>query len=164
MLATIISVIVGTVLGLISGFAGGWMDWGVSRVMDLMLSLPAAPHAARPVARPDGRDHASCTSPPARRPRSCSLVFVWVFGLPFFARIIRGQVLSLREREFIEAAESLGAKKARLWFKEMLPNLWAPILVYTTLILPQNIAAEAALSFLGVGIKAADPDPRQHPD
>ena len=85
------------------------------------------------------------------------------FGWPFFARIIRGQVLSLREREFIEAAKSLGAKRRGSTSRSCCRNLWAPILVYTTLILPTNISAEAALSFLGVGIKAADADPRQHP-
>jgi peptide/nickel transport system permease protein len=74
------------------------------------------------------------------------------FGFPFFARIIRGQVLSLREREFVEAARSLGARRGRLYFKELLPHLWAPLLVYTTLVLPANISAEAALGFLGVGL------------
>jgi peptide/nickel transport system permease protein len=61
-------------------------------------------------------------------------------------------VLSLREREFIEAAESLGAKRGRIYFKELLPHLWAPILVFATLIMPANIAAEATLGFLGVGL------------
>jgi peptide/nickel transport system permease protein len=79
------------------------------------------------------------------------------FGWPYFARIIRGQVLSLKEREFIEAAKSLGASPRRIYFKELLPHLWAPILVYTTLIMPQNIATEAALGFLGVGIQAPTP-------
>ena len=80
------------------------------------------------------------------------------FGWPFFARIIRGQVLSLREREFIEASPVPGrAATPRIWFTELLPNLWAPILVYTTLILPTNVSAEAALSFLGVGVKAPTP-------
>jgi len=74
------------------------------------------------------------------------------FGFPFFARVIRGQVLSLREREFVEAARSLGAKNGRIYFKELLPHLWAPLLVYTTLIMPANISAEAALGYLGVGI------------
>ena len=74
------------------------------------------------------------------------------FGIPLFARIIRGQVLSLREREFIEAARSLGARSRRIYVKELLPHLWAPILVYTTLVMPANISAEAALGFLGVGI------------
>jgi peptide/nickel transport system permease protein len=79
------------------------------------------------------------------------------FGWPYFARIIRGQVFSLKEREFIEAARSLGANRRRVYFKELLPHLWAPILVYTTLIMPQNIATEAALGFLGVGIQAPTP-------
>jgi len=66
-------------------------------------------------------------------------------------------VLSLREREFVEAARSLGARNGRIWFTELLPNLWAPILVYTTLILPTNVSAEAALSYLGVGVSAPTP-------
>jgi peptide/nickel transport system permease protein len=79
------------------------------------------------------------------------------FGFPFFARVVRGQVLSLREREFVEAAKSLGARPGRIYFKELLPHLWAPILVYTTLILPANIAAEASLGFLGVSVTPPTP-------
>lgn len=71
------------------------------------------------------------------------------FAWPYFARIIRGQVLSLREREFVEAARSLGANRRRIYFRELLPNLWAPILVYSTMMMPSNISAEAALSYLG---------------
>ena len=71
----------------------------------------------------------------------------------YIARIIRGQVLSLREKEFVEAARSLGASNTRIMFREVLPNLVAPIIVYTTLIIPQNILFEAALSFLGVGVQ-----------
>src|SRR4029077_20444660 len=75
-----------------------------------------------------------------------------VFGWPYLARIVRGQVLSLREREFVEAAVAMGANKRRILFEECLPNLWAPILVYATLPLPAYIGFEAALSFLGVGV------------
>jgi peptide/nickel transport system permease protein len=75
-----------------------------------------------------------------------------VFGWPYLARIVRGQVLSLREREFVEAAVAMGAKRRRILFGEILPNLWAPILVYATLTLPAYIGLEAALSFLGVGV------------
>jgi peptide/nickel transport system permease protein len=85
------------------------------------------------------------------------IVVLGFFGFPFFARIIRGQVLSLREREFVEASRSLGARGYRIWFIELLPNLWAPILVYGTLIFPTNVSAEAALSFLGVGVQAPTP-------
>ena len=157
-LATIISVLVGTVLGLISGFAGGWMDWGVSRVMDLLLSFPQILMLLTLSAVLLDAMH-DVLHFPAGAPSSIAflVIFLSVFGWPFFARVIRGQVLSLRQREFIEAAESLGAKKTRLYFKEILPHLWAPILVYSTLILPQYIAAEAALSFLGVGIQPPTP-------
>ena len=79
------------------------------------------------------------------------------FGWPYIGRIVRGQTLSLREREFVEASRSLGARSPRILFREMLPNLAAPILVYTTLIIPTNILTEAALSFLGVGIPPPNP-------
>ena len=83
-------------------------------------------------------------------------VVIFVIALaawPYIARIIRGQVLSLREKEFVEAARSLGASNTRIVFREILPNLVAPIIVYTTLIIPTNILFEAALSFLGVGVQ-----------
>jgi peptide/nickel transport system permease protein len=79
---------------------------------------------------------------------------ITVAGWPYMARIIRGQVLSLREKEFIEAARSLGASDTRIIFRHILPNLVAPIIVYTTLLIPTNILFEAALSFLGVGVQS----------
>jgi ABC-type dipeptide/oligopeptide/nickel transport system permease subunit len=82
------------------------------------------------------------------------VIFVITFaGWPYMARIIRGQVLSLREKEFVEAARSLGASDTRIIFRHILPNLVAPIIVYTTLLIPTNILFEAALSFLGVGVQ-----------
>ena len=83
-----------------------------------------------------------------------------VFGWPYLARIVRGQVLSLREREFVESAVAMGSSKRRILFTEILPNLWAPILVYATLTLPAYIGLEAALSFLGVGRAPARDDVR----
>jgi ABC-type dipeptide/oligopeptide/nickel transport system permease subunit len=80
-----------------------------------------------------------------------------IAGVPYIARIIRGQVLSLREKEFVEAAQSLGATDSRIIFRHILPNLVAPIIVYTTLIIPTNILFEAALSFLGVGVQPPTP-------
>ena len=86
------------------------------------------------------------------------VIFIIVIASwPYIARIIRGQTLSLREKEFVESARSLGASNTRIIFREILPNLVAPIIVYTTLILPTNILFEAALSFLGVGIQPPDP-------
>jgi peptide/nickel transport system permease protein len=80
-----------------------------------------------------------------------------LFGWPPVTRVVRGQVLSLREREFIDAARLIGASRARLYFREVLPNLWAPILVQFTLILPAYVSTEAALSFLGVSILPPTP-------
>ncbi len=152
--ATLFAVVVGTVLGLVAGFAGGTTDWLISRFMDLVLSFPSflmllslqavlVHLIASAMAQGDS----------APGPKIVFMVLVLgFFGFPFFARVIRGQVLSLREREFIEAAKSLGARRGRIYFKELLPHLWAPILVYTTLVMPANISAEAALGFLGVGL------------
>ena len=78
------------------------------------------------------------------------------FGWPYLARLIRGQVLSLREREFVEAAVANGAPTRRILFREILPNLWAPIIVYVTISIPTLIASEAVLSYLGVGIVEPD--------
>jgi ABC-type dipeptide/oligopeptide/nickel transport system permease subunit len=84
---------------------------------------------------------------------SVVIFIIALAGVPYMARIIRGQVLSLREKEFIEAARSLGASDTRIIFRHVLPNLVAPIIVYTTLIIPTNVLFEAALSFLGVGVQ-----------
>jgi peptide/nickel transport system permease protein len=88
------------------------------------------------------------------QPGKTVVIFIIIIASwPYIARIIRGQTLSLREKEFVEAARSLGASNARIVFREILPNLVAPIIVYASLILPTNILFEAALSFLGVGIQ-----------
>jgi peptide/nickel transport system permease protein len=155
--ATLFSVVLGTIAGLISGYLGKWPDFWISRSMDLVLAFPQLLMllALSPVLL----DRITALGVPAGNPsRVTYLIFVLgFFGWPYFARIIRGQVLSLREREFIEAAKSLGASNRRVYFKELLPNLWAPILIYFTLNLPTNIGAEAALSFLGVGVQSPTP-------
>ena len=88
------------------------------------------------------------------KPGLTTVIFVIAFAnWTYIARIIRGQVLSLREKEFVEAARSLGASNGRIIFREVLPNLVAPIIVYSSLVIPQNILFEAALSFLGVGVQ-----------
>ena len=85
------------------------------------------------------------------------ILVLGIFGWPYLARIVRGEVLSLREREFVESAISLGASTPRILIREILPNLWAPILVYATLLLPIYVAVEAVLSFLGIGILPPEP-------
>ncbi len=156
-LAVIVSVVLGTTIGIISGTAGGRVDWVFSRVIDFVLSFPQTlmliALSTIVIDILQGAMGTDRTAP--------SMVFMILvmgfFGWPYFARIIRGQVLSLKEREFVEAARSLGAGRVRIYFTELLPHLWAPVLVYTTLVMPQNIATEAALGFLGVGIQAPTP-------
>jgi len=88
------------------------------------------------------------------QPGLTTVIFVIALATwPYIARIIRGQVLSLREKEFVEAARSVGASNPRIMLRHILPNLVAPLIVYTTLIVPTNILFEAALSFLGVGVQ-----------
>ena len=87
-------------------------------------------------------------------------VIVFIIGFfnwPYVGRIVRGQAMSLRQREFVDASLSLGARTPRILFKELLPNLFAPILVYATLLIPTNILFEAALSYLGVGVQPPTP-------
>ena len=86
------------------------------------------------------------------------VIFVIAFtSWTYMARIVRGQVLSLREKEFIESARSIGASNKRIIFRELLPNLMAPIVVYASVLIPQVILYEAALSFLGVGVGGDTP-------
>ncbi|MEO8638306.1 MAG: ABC transporter permease [Chloroflexota bacterium] len=150
--ATAITVAIGTVVGIIAGYSGGWTDTIIGRFMDLVLAFPfllivlalsgVLTQRLTELGVPDGNPS-----------RILYLILVLsVFGWPYLARIVRGQVLSLREREFVESAVAMGSSKRRILFTEILPNLWAPILVYATLTLPAYIGTEAALSFLGVGV------------
>lgn len=150
-LATMLSVSIGTVMGIVAGFFGGWVDAIISRIMDMFLAFPILVFAiALSGVVPD---HAFGMQ--GLGLRIALLVFViGFFNWPYIGRIIRGQTLSLREREYVEAARSLGARRPYILFTELLPNLLAPILVYSTLIIPTNILFEAALSFLGVGVPA----------
>jgi peptide/nickel transport system permease protein len=153
-LAAFVSTTLGVVFGLSAGYLGGWVDSVVSRVMDFLLAFPQLLFAIALVSvLPD-----SFLALGSRWSRVLVLVgVIGFFGWPYIGRIVRGQTLSLREREFVEASKSLGARSPRILFREMLPNLAAPILVYTTLIIPTNILTEAALSFLGVGIPPPNP-------
>jgi peptide/nickel transport system permease protein len=154
--STFLVVSLGTVLGIIAGYVGGRTDMLLGRFMDLILAFPTLLIliAMSPVLTERITD---LGVPPGNPSRIVYLILaISVFGWPYLARIVRGQVLSLREREFVEAAVAAGASRRRILFTEILPNLWAPILVYTTLALPAFIGLEAALSFLGVGVLPPD--------
>ncbi|MFJ5307928.1 ABC transporter permease [Streptomyces sp. NPDC088350] len=149
-LSAIVAIVLGTVLGILAGFFGGWVDSAISRVMDGLLAFPQLLFIIALVS----------VMPNEMLGLSGSNVRVFVmilvigfFGWPYIGRVVRGQTLSMREREYVEAARSLGAGRFYILFKELLPNLVAPIIVYTTMMIPTNILTEAALSFLGVGVK-----------
>lgn len=155
--ATLLSVLIGGTLGIISGYMGKSTDFMISRFMDLVLCFPQTLMllALSPVLKQRITD----LGVPAGTATSAVylIIVLGFFAGPYFGRIIRGQVLSLRNREFVEAARSLGAKRRRIWFRELVPNLWAPLIVFASLTLPLNVSAEAALSFLGVGLQAPTP-------
>jgi peptide/nickel transport system permease protein len=137
--ATLLTVAIGAVLGLIAGYLGGVVDSIIARLADVVLSLPFLLFAISLVA---------VTHPGLR----VVIIVIAVFGWAAVARIIRGQVLSIREKEYIEAARSLGASSWRIIFVDVLPNVMTQLIVYATLLIPVTIILEATLSFLGLGI------------
>ena len=149
-LSAVVAVVVGTVLGALAGFFGGWLDAVISRVMDMLLAFPQLLFIISLISVVPN-EMFGLTGTGVRL--TVMILVIGFFGWPYIGRIVRGQTLSLREREYVEAARSLGAGRIYILFKELLPNLIAPITVYTTLMIPTNILTEAALSFLGVGVK-----------
>jgi peptide/nickel transport system permease protein len=149
--ATGLSMVIGVTLGMVAGFFRGWVDMAISRMIDVLLAFPILLLALGLAAACSlGR---GCLGG-VIKPGLVVVIFVITFvNWTYIARIVRGQVLSLREKEFVEASRSLGASNKRIIFREILPNLIAPIIVYATLIIPQNILFEAALSFLGAGVQ-----------
>jgi peptide/nickel transport system permease protein len=149
-LGTGIATVIGVTIGVVAGFYRGWVDTLLSRMTDVVLSIPllllglgiGAACAVR-----------GCVNG-LIQPGLGEILFLIAFGTwPYMTRITRGLVLSLREREFVDASRALGASNTRIMFREILPNLVAPIIVYATLLIPLNILLEASLSFLGVGIR-----------
>jgi ABC-type dipeptide/oligopeptide/nickel transport system permease subunit len=138
--ATAIALGLGLALGLVSGYYGGRLDAIIARFMDLLLAFPVLLFALALVAR----FGASLL---------LILLVVAFFQWPLIARLVRGQVISLREREFVEAARSMGSSDLRIMFLEIAPNLIALAIVYATLLIPVNIVLEATLSYLGLGIQ-----------
>ena len=161
-IGTGLSVLIGVVMGMIAGFYRGWADTAIARVIDVLLAFPVLLMGMGLATACSDRTGCLDALKPGPggllQPGLPIVIFIIVlFNWPYVARIIRGQVLSLREKEFVEAATSLGASNLRIIFRDILPNLVAPILVYTTLFIPANILLEAALSFLGVGVQPPTP-------
>jgi ABC-type dipeptide/oligopeptide/nickel transport system permease subunit len=158
-LSTALAVAIGVFFGIISGYFGGWVDTLIARTMDIFLAFPLLVFAIALVGViPVKADVFGVFNLGGNTLRVWMLIFIiGFFSWPYMGRIIRGQTLSLREREFVDAARSLGARGPYILRRELLPNLVGPILVYSTLLLPTNILFEAALSYLGVGIVPPTP-------
>jgi peptide/nickel transport system permease protein len=149
-IGTGISTLIGVVIGMLAGFYRGWVDTGLSRLVDVVLSVPVLLLGLGLGAACSVR---GCVKGLIQPGLGTILFIVALATWPYIARLVRGLVLSMREREFVEAARALGASDARIMFREILPNLAAPIIVYASLLVPVTILLEAALSFLGVGIR-----------
>jgi ABC-type dipeptide/oligopeptide/nickel transport system permease subunit len=147
---TLIATMVGTVVGLLAGFYRGWTDTISMRAVDVFLSFPVLVLGLGIGAACGVR---GCLSGLIQPGITTVIFIIAILSFTYIARIVRGQVLSLREKEFVDASRALGASNRRIIFKEILPNLVAPLIVYSSLLIPTNILLEAALSFLGVGIR-----------
>lgn len=144
--ATLLTTVAGVVMGLLAGYFGGWVDTVISRVMEFLMAFPALIFMI-----------AILSALPADNRVLLLIIVISIFGWPYLARIVRSQTLSLKEREFVEAAKASGASSATIVFREILPNLTGTIIVMSALSVPGYIGTEAGLSFLGVGVVAPTP-------
>jgi peptide/nickel transport system permease protein len=151
--ATGVTVLGGTVIGLAAGYFGKIIDSILARFMDWLLAVPFLLFAISLFSvvqvHPIG---------PIKPGLPIVIIVLGFFGWASVGRLVRGQVLSIREKEYIEAARALGAGPWRIMFVDILPNLLAPLIVYTTLLIPVTIVGEATLSFLGVGVEPPTAD------
>ena len=151
--STFLTLFVGMIAGVVGGFFGGKVDNAIGRYGDFILAFPAffmIVALADPAV--DRIQRAGLAQDNGARVLFL-IVILSFFGWVYFARLIRSQVLSLRERDFITAAQALGSSKRRIIFKELIPNIWAPVIVVVSLSLPGYLTAEAVFSFLGIGIQ-----------
>ena len=146
-----IAVLIGLVVGLVAGYFRGIVDTALSRVGDVMLAMPQLLISIGIVAACNSSVNGCLDGliQPGLRLVICVIV---IFSWPYIARLVRSFTLSIREKEFVEASRSLGASDLRIIFREILPNLAGPMIVYATLLIPQSILFEAALSYLGLGV------------
>ena len=158
LIGSMLAMAIGVILGIISGLTGGWVDYIIGRLIDLTLAFPQTLMLLALSSTVLGILTTVFFIPEGDLARAAYVILVLaVFGWVGVARVIRGQVLSIREREYIDAAKLIRASPMRRWFREVLPNLWAPILVQGTLILPAYISAEAAYAYLNVSVQQPTP-------
>lgn len=156
LVATTFSVTVGVVLGMTAGYFGGAVDTFIARAIDIIYSMPLLVFALGLVGA-CSTSKEGCFGGLIKPGLPLVIFVIGLFSWPYIARIIRGNTLSIKEKEFVEASRAVGATDRRIIFKEVLPNLVAPIIVYTSLIIPSNVLFEAYLSFLGLGVPQKTP-------
>lgn len=156
LLASGIALIAGLIVGLIAGFFGRWVDTFLSRAGDVMLSLPTFLIAVGVVAACSTTKQ-GCLGGLIQPGLTLVVAVVAFFSWAYIARLVRGFTLSLREKDFVESARAVGATNLRIVGREILPNLIGPMTVYATLLVPQSILFEAALSYLGLGLPPDQP-------
>jgi peptide/nickel transport system permease protein len=150
--AMVLSLVLGVIIGVVAGYYRGVADVILSWMMDVLLSFPTLLFAIALLAIFSSSP--SFLGMSGQTLNFAVLIFVLgFFGFAYLGRIVRGQVFSLREKEFVDAARSLGASDWRIITREVLPNIVGPVLVWLTLIIPTYILGEAGLSYLGVGVK-----------
>ena len=147
---------IGVMMGAVAGFFGGWTDTVISRITEIVMAFPILLFVIA-LASTAGERLDGVTLGFLGNGVITLVLVLGLFGWFYPARIVARKVLSLREKEFVEAARMVGASDARIIRSHILPHLVAPIIVYSTLVVAQNILAEAGLSFLGLGIKAPTP-------
>ena len=151
-LATLLTTSIGLVIGVVAGYKRGWVDSIIGRFMDVTLAFPSFLLIIA-LTRPFTQRLESLGVPEGNPARMTYIILVLAtFGWVYVARVVRGQTLSLREREFVEAAKASGATSRHIVFKQLLPYLWAPVIVIVSLSLPGYVATESTLSFLGLGL------------
>jgi len=148
----------GVIVGIAAGYLGGWFDSIVNWVVDYMLAFPFFLFALAVIPVVNTHLHGDNGSPSASQRVVTIIVIFSLFSWMGTARLVRGQVLSLREREYVDAAKAAGARVPHMLFRQLLPNLWAPILVTYSLGVPLTITAEGALSFINIGVVEPTPD------
>jgi peptide/nickel transport system permease protein len=156
--AALVTTTLGVLAGILAGYLGGWVDAVINWVTDVALALPFLIFTLALVRPLELRFYGPREAVPGWFRVAVLILLFALFGWTATARLVRGQVLSLREREFVEAARATGARLWRILFRELLPNLAAPILVAFSLAIPAYITGEAALSFLGIGVLEPTPD------
>ena len=148
----LVSVVIGVAIGALAGYYRGWIDTILMRFTDLMLVLPALAVLIILASNPEPSFFGLFDFPPATTVAGMIIVISLLGWMPM-ARIVRGEFLSLREKEFVEAARAAGASGPRIMVRHLLPNAMGPIVVFATLEVGLSILTEATLSFLGLGIQ-----------